>query len=74
MSEKAQEKRADQSRRDMSRMLEVKNGNAPMILRAATVHAGIKTKVFVETPDGTYVIARVQVRADGSIVIRCKNM
>ena len=74
MSEKVQEKRDDQGRRDMSRMLEVSEGNAAMILRSATVHAGIGTQVLVATPDGTYVIDKVQVRANGSVVIRCKNM
>lgn len=59
---------------DMSKMLEVADGNAVFVLRSATVHAGTGTQVLVATPDGTYVIDKVQIRENGSIVIRCKEL
>ena len=59
---------------DMSRTLEAAEGNDAFILRNATIHATVGTQVLVATPDGTYLIDKVQVRENGSIVIRCRNM
>lgn len=59
---------------DMSKMLLAAEGNEAFILRTATLHATIGTQVLVATPDGTYVIDKVQIRENGSIVIRCKEM
>ena len=57
-----------------TKMFEVKDGNDALILRCATVRATKGTKVFVETPHGSYVIDKVQLDGSGRITIRCRDI